>query len=57
MGGTRTIERRRRGRRTALMNGVTRMMTTSLVVYVGAALVRRAWAILNLDVAQMIRRP
>lgn len=57
MEGTRTIERRRRGRRTAFMNGVTRMMTTSLVVYVGAALVRRAWAILNLDVAQMIRRP
>jgi len=38
------------------MNGLTRMMTRSLVVYVLAVLVQRTWALLNLDVAQLIRR-
>lgn len=49
-------DRRRDGRRTALMNGITRMMTSSLVVYVVAILMQRTWAVLNLDVAQLIRR-
>ena len=57
MGNSLPIERRRGGRRTALMNGITRLMTTSLVVYVVAVLAQRTWAVLNLDVAQLIRRP
>lgn len=56
MTNSRPAERRRRGRRTALMNGLTRMMTRSLVVYVVAVLVQRTWALLNLDVAELIRR-
>jgi len=38
------------------MDGVTRMMTTSLVVYVVAILLQRTWVLLNLDIAQLIRR-
>jgi hypothetical protein len=56
MEDTRTAERRRGGRRTALMNGITRVMTTSLVVYVVVVFVQRTWALLNLDVAQLLRR-
>ena len=56
MGDSRQAERRHGGRRTALMNVVTRMMTTSLVAYVVAVVMQRTWALLNLDVAQLIRR-
>jgi hypothetical protein len=56
MGNSRPTERRRGGRRTALMNGITRMMTTSLVFYVVAVLLQRTWGLLNLDVAQLVRR-
>jgi hypothetical protein len=57
MGNSLPTERRRGGRRTALMDGLTRMMSTSLVVYVVAVAVQRTWAVLNLDVVQLIRRP
>ncbi len=50
------VERRRGGRRTALMNGITWMMTKSLVIYVAAALLQRAWTLLNSDVTHVIRR-
>lgn len=56
MGDSRPAERRRSGRRTPLMNVITRMMTTSLVAYVVAIVMQRTWAILNVDVAQLIRR-
>ena len=56
MGYSGLTERRRRGRRTALMNFITRLMTTSLAFYVVAVLVQRIWALLNLDVVQLIRR-
>ena len=47
----------RRGRsRGALANGITRMMTTSMVLYFTAIFVRRIWVLLNSDVVQMIRR-
>jgi hypothetical protein len=51
------VERRRGGRRTALMNGVTLMMTKSVVFYVTAVLVQRIWALLNSNVRQVIRSP
>jgi hypothetical protein len=38
------------------MDGITRMMTTSLVFYVVAILAQRTWGLLNLDIAQLIRR-
>ena len=56
MGDSRPAERRRGGRRTALMSVITRVMTSSLVVYVAAILIQRTWALLNMDVAQLIRR-
>jgi hypothetical protein len=56
MGNAHPAERRRGGRRTALMNGITLMMTKSLVLYVVAALVQRTWALLNSDVTDVIRR-
>jgi len=56
MGDSRPAERRRGGRRTALMNVITRAMTSSLVAYVIAVLMQRTWAFLSMDVAQLIRR-
>jgi hypothetical protein len=50
-------ERRRGRRRTALMNGITLMMTRSLVFYAAAVLVQRTWTLLNSDVTHVIRRP
>jgi hypothetical protein len=38
------------------MNVITRVMTTSLVAYVVVVLAQRTWALLNLDVSQLIRR-
>jgi hypothetical protein len=49
--------RQRRGRsRGALANGITWMMTNSLVLYFAAIFVQRIWELLNLDVDQWIRR-
>ena len=56
MGSSHPAERRRGGRRTALMNGITLMMTKSMVFYVVAVLVQRIWTLLNSDVTQVIRR-
>ena len=56
MGNSHPAERRRGGRRTALMNGITLMMTKSMVFYVVAVLVQRTWTLLNSDVTQLIRR-
>jgi hypothetical protein len=56
MGNSHPAERRRGGRRTALMNGITLMMTKSVVLYVAAVLVRRTWTLLNSDVTHVIRR-
>lgn len=56
MGHSGLTERRRGGRRTALMNFITRLMTTSLAFYIVAVLVQRTWAVLNLDVVELIRR-
>ena len=41
MGNSHPAERRRGGRRTALMNGITLMMTKSMVLYAVAMLVQR----------------
>jgi len=41
MGNSHPTERRRGGRRTALMNGITLMMTKSMVLYAVAMLVQR----------------
>jgi hypothetical protein len=49
------VERRRGGRRTALMNGITLMMTKSMVCYVAAVLVQRIWTLLNSNVTHVIR--
>jgi hypothetical protein len=56
MGDSRPAERRRGGRRTALMNVITRAMSSSLVAYVLAVLMQRTWAFLSMDVTQLIRR-
>lgn len=56
MGNSHPVERRRRGRRTALMNGITLLMTKSMVLYAAAVLMQRTWTLLNSDVTQVIRR-
>ena len=56
MANSNPVDRRRGGRRTALMNGITWMMTSSLVLYVAAILGQRTWALLNSDVTHLIRR-
>jgi len=56
MGNSLPVERRRGGRRTALANVITRMMTTSLLAYVLVILMQRTWALLNMDVLQLFRR-
>jgi len=57
MGNSHPTERRRGGRRTALMNGITLMMTKSMVLYVAAMAVQRTWTLLNTNVTHVIRRP
>jgi hypothetical protein len=39
------------------MNGITFMMTKSVVLNVAAVLVQRAWTLMNPDVTHVIRRP
>lgn len=38
------------------MNGVTVLMTKSMVLYAAAVLVQRTWTLLNSDVTHVIRR-
>lgn len=56
MGNSHPVERRRGAPRTALMNGVTVLMTKSMVLYAAAVLVQRTWTLLNSDVTHVIRR-
>jgi hypothetical protein len=56
MANSHPAERRRGGRRTALMNGITLMMTKSMVFYVAVVVMQRAWTLLNSNVTQVIRR-
>ena len=56
MGGLYPAGERRSSSRGALANGVTRMMTYSLVLYFAANFMHRIWGLLNSDIAQLIRR-
>lgn len=48
---------RQRGRgRMAARRGIAWMMANSLVLYLSATLVQRAWWLLNTDIGQLIRR-
>jgi hypothetical protein len=47
---------RRGSSRGALANGITRMMTYSLIMYFAANFVQRTWGLLNSDIVQLIRR-
>jgi hypothetical protein len=56
MGNLHPAGQRRRRSRGALANGITRMMTTSMVVYFAAIFMQRMWGLLNSDIVQLIRR-
>ena len=56
MGSSYPLEQRRRRRRGALANGITRMMTNSMALYFAAIFLMRLWELLNSDVEQWIRR-
>ncbi len=56
MGGLYPAGERRSSSRGALANGVTRMMTYSLVLYFAANFMHRIWGLLNSDIVQLIRR-
>ena len=56
MGSLYPAGERRSSSRGAIANGVTRMMTYSLVMYFAANFVQRIWGLLNSDIVQMIRR-
>ena len=56
MGGLYPAGERRSSSRGALANGVTRMMTNSMVVYFAANFMHRIWGLLNSDIVQLIRR-
>ena len=56
MGSLDPIEQRRGRSRGALANGITRMMSFSMVLYFAAIFVQRVWVLLNSDIVQMIRR-
>jgi len=56
MGSLYPTEQRRGRSRGALANGITRMMTHSMVLYFAAMFVLRIWALLNSDISQLIRR-
>ena len=56
MGSLYPTEQRRRRSRGALANGITRMMTYSMVVYFAAIFMQRIWGLLNSDILQLIRR-
>jgi hypothetical protein len=56
MGSSYPAEQRRRRSRGALANGITRMMTNSMVMYFAAIFMHRIWELLNSDIVQLIRR-
>jgi hypothetical protein len=56
MGSLYPAGERRSSSRGALANGITRMMTYSLVMYFAANFVQRIWGLLNSDIVQLIRR-
>lgn len=56
MGSLYPAGERRSSSRGALANGITRMMTYSLVMYFAANFVQRFWGLLNSDIVQFIRR-
>lgn len=56
MGSLYPAGERRSSSRGALANGVTRMMTYSLVMYFAANVMHRIWGLLNSDIVQLIRR-
>ena len=56
MGSLHPAGERRSSSRGALANGVTRMMTYSLVMYFAANFMHRIWGLLNSDIVQLIRR-
>ena len=56
MGSLHPAGERRSSSRGALANGVTRMMTYSLVMYFTANFMHRIWGLLNSDIVQLIRR-
>ena len=56
MGSVYPAGERRSSTRGALANGVTRMMTYSLVMYFAANFLHRVWGLLNSDIVQLIRR-
>ena len=56
MGSMYPTEQRRGRSRGPLANGITRMMTTSMVLYFAAIFMQRIWGLLNSDIVQVIRR-
>jgi len=56
MGSLYPTEQRRGRRRGVLANGITRMMTYSMVLYFTATFMQRIWGLLNSDILQLIRR-
>ena len=56
MGSVYPAGERRGSNRGALANGITRMMTYSLVMYFAANFLQRIWVLLNSDIVQLIRR-
>ena len=56
MGSLYPAGERRSSSRGALANGVTRMMTNSMVVYFAANFMHRICGLLNSDIVQLIRR-
>jgi len=56
MGSSYPTEQRRGRSRGALANGITRMMTNSMVLYFAAIFMQRIWGLLNSDILQLIRR-
>ena len=56
MGSMYPTEQRRGRSRGPLANGITRMMTTSMVLYFAAIFMQRIWVLLNSDIVQVIRR-
>lgn len=56
MGRLHPVGQRRCRNRGSIANGITRMMTYSLVLYFAATFMQRIWVLLNSDVEQWIRR-
>ena len=49
-------ERRASARRNLLENAATRLLSSSLILYLLAVVAHRAWIILNSDVALLLKR-